>query len=133
MKRTLCALTVLALVPAALRAEGTGSGASFLSLDAGAGAVAMGGAVVSHGGAVGGVFWNPGGLGWLRGTEITMAHSEYGQSIRHEILAAAYGTDRLALAVSVRGLFLGGLEERIVPSAVPLSSFSAVGLAPAVT
>ena len=133
--RSRCMLTivVLALVSSALRAEGGGAGASFLTLDAGADAIALGGAVAARGGSVGTVFWNPGGLGWLRGTEVTVAHSEYVQSIRYENLGAAFGTDRLALGVSVRGLFIGGLEERTAPSEAPLRQFGVTGLAPAIT
>jgi hypothetical protein len=123
----------LALVPGALLADGGATGASFLSLDAGADAIAMGSAVAAREGGVGAVFWNPGGLGWLRGTEFTVAHSEYVQSIRYENLGAAYGTDRLALGVSVRGFFIGGLEERMAPSEAPLSLFGATGLAPAIS
>lgn len=132
--RTLCAMlaAVLALVPNALAAEG-GTGAAFLNLDAGADAVALGGAVAAYGGTAGAVFGNPGDLGWLWGTELTFGHTEHVQSIRHEHLAAARGYGRLAVAVSVRGYSLSDLEERTAPTAEPLSRFGAAGLAPAVT
>lgn len=131
--RSMLTAVALALVPGALFAGGGGTGASFMSLDSGADAIAMGGAVASRGGSVASVFWNPGGLGWLRGTGFTVAHSEHVQSIRYENLGAARGTDQLAFGLSVRGLFAGGLEERTTPSEAPLSQFGVTSVAPAIT
>ncbi|HTY07895.1 MAG TPA: PorV/PorQ family protein [Candidatus Edwardsbacteria bacterium] len=125
-------LLALALSAAPLAADGT-TAASFLALDAGAGAIAMGGTVAARGGTVGDVFWNPGGLGWLRGTALTVGHTESVQSIRCEYLGAAYGTDRLTFAASLRSLSVNGLEERTGPSESPLSQFGVSGVAPAIS
>jgi len=122
----------LALAFGTQYADAGETGAAFLSLDAGADAIAMGGTAATRAGLAGSVFGNPGGLGWLRGTSLTFAHSEHVQSIRYENLGAAYGTDQLTLAASVRGLFIDGLEERTGPSESPLSQFGATGVAPAV-
>ncbi|MCU0606935.1 MAG: PorV/PorQ family protein [Candidatus Edwardsbacteria bacterium] len=132
--RTLCSMlaAVLALVPGGLAADG-GTGAAFLNLDAGADVIAQGGAAAARGGTAGAVFGNPGDLGWLWGTELTFGHAEHVQSVRHEHLAVARGFGRLAVALSVRSLTLGGMEERTVPSETPLSLFDATDLAPAVT
>lgn len=124
--------TSLALTPGLLLAEG-GTGASFLNLDAGAEAAAVGGAVASRPPSSGAVFWNPGALGWLSGAEFSASHVEIGLSARSQHLAAAYGGRRMSLALSLQSFSIGGLEERTEPSASPVSSFGATGLAPAVT
>lgn len=110
-----------------------GTGASFLNIDAGADAVALGGSVVSRTGSVRAAFWNPGALGWLSGPEFSASHSEQGHSVRCEYLAGAYGGHRLAMAVSIQALTLDGLEERTGPSATPLSTFGAACLAPSLS
>lgn len=124
--------TFLALMPGLLLAEG-GTGASFLSLDAGAEAAAVGGAIASRPPSAAAVFWNPGALGWLKGAEFSASHVEIGLSARSQHLAAAYGGRRLSLALSLQSFTIGGLEERTEPSASPISTFGATGLAPAVT
>ncbi len=122
----------LVLAGAPLFAQ-AGTGASFLNIDAGAEAVALGGSAVSRTGSAWAAFWNPGSLGWLRGPELAASHSEQGHSVRCEYLAGAYGGHRLALAVSLQALTLDGLEERTEPSAAPLSAFGAAFLAPSLS
>lgn len=124
-------LTALALSSARLSAEASTS-ASFLNLEAGAQAAALGGAVASRP-SVGSLFYNPGALGWIEGAELTASHSELGYSGRAEHLAAAYGLKNLSLGISLQALTITGMEERILPSAVPLSTFGATALATAAT
>jgi len=121
---------ILAFLPMILLADVGETGATFLNLDVGASAIAMGGAVTSLGSGVHSLFWNPGGLGWLNGSEVTVMHTEHFQSIRFENLGYAFGFNSIGIGFSLKGLHLGGMEERTGPSATPLSTFGAYFIAP---
>jgi tetratricopeptide (TPR) repeat protein len=116
-----------------LYADSGETGASFLNLGVGAQEIAMGSAVTSLSTGVDALYWNPGGLGWLNGTQATLMHAEHFQSIRYEHLAFAYGTRAFSTGFSMKGLYLGGIEERTGPSQNPISTFGAVFVAPTLT
>lgn len=123
-------LVLVISMPFLLFADTGETGASFLNLGVGASAIAMGGAVTSLSTGVHSLFWNPGGLGWLDGTEATLMHAEHFQSIRYENLGLAHGTNTLGMGFSVKGLYLTELEERTGPSANPISTFGAYFIVP---
>ncbi len=124
---------IIILLPIMLLADAGETGASFLNLDVGASAIAMGGAITALGTGVHSLFWNPGGLGWLNGSEVTVMHMEHFQSIRFENLGYAIGFNSVGIGFSLKGLHLGGMEERTGPSATPLSTFGAYFIAPSLS
>jgi tetratricopeptide (TPR) repeat protein len=131
------AVIIIALVfacrPALLDAATGETGASFLNLGVGANALAMGGAVTSIAQGATALYWNPGALGWLTGSEFAVMHAEHFQSIRHEHIAYSHGSRAFSFGFSLKALYLGGLEERTGPSEDPIGTFGAYYLAPAVT
>jgi tetratricopeptide (TPR) repeat protein len=124
---------ILFFFPVCMFAGPGETGASFLNLGVGAHELAMGGAVTALSTGVNSLYWNPGGLGWLNGTQATLMHAEHFQSIRYEHLAFAYGTKAFGTAFSMKGLYLGELEERTVPSQNPISTFGAYFVVPSFT
>ncbi len=116
-----------------LHADTGETSAGFLSLGVGARSLGMGGAVTSHSSGVQSLFWNPGGLGWLKGTEALFMHSEHFESIRHENFGLAFGKNSLGIGFSIKALHLGGIEERTAPSASPLSMMNAYSFAPSLS
>jgi tetratricopeptide (TPR) repeat protein len=127
-------LTILTvIVPLGLYSDTGETSATFLNLGVGAKSIALGGAVTSSAHGVHSLFWNPGGLGWLKGTEAFVMHAEHFQSIRYENVGLAHGTDAFGVGLSLKGLFLGGIEERTGPSENPLSLMSASYFAPSLS
>jgi tetratricopeptide (TPR) repeat protein len=116
-----------------LYAEPGETSAGFLNLGVGARSLGMAGAATSNSQGVHSLFWNPGGLGWLKGTELLFMHAEHFQSIRYENIGMAFGKNSLGLGFSIKALHLGGIEERTGPSADPLSMMSAYSFAPCLT
>jgi tetratricopeptide (TPR) repeat protein len=121
------------LAQSCLFADAGETGASFLNLGVGAHELAMGGAVTALSTGVSSLYWNPGGLGWLNGTQASLMHAEYFQSIRYEHLAFAYGTKAFCTGFSMKGLYLGELEQRTGPSQDPISTFNAYFVTPTLT
>ncbi|HEX7318966.1 MAG TPA: PorV/PorQ family protein [bacterium] len=109
------------------------TGASFLNLGVGANALAMGGAVTSNAQGATALYWNPGALGWISGSEFAVMHAEHFQSIRHEHIAYSQSSRAFSFGFSLKTLYLSGLEERTEPSEDPIRTFGAYYLAPAVT
>ncbi|MGB3340228.1 MAG: PorV/PorQ family protein [bacterium] len=126
-------VSILFFFPVCMFADAGETGASFLNLGVGAHELAMGGAVTALSTGVSSLYWNPGGLGWLNGTQATLMHAEHFQSIRYEHLAFAYGTKAFGTGFSMKGLYLGELEERTVPSQNPISTFGAYFVVPSFT
>ncbi len=126
-------LLILSLMPIQLSANIGETSASFLNLGVGANALAMGGAVTSLSTGVHSLFWNPGCLGWLVGTEATFMHSEHFQSIRYENLGFAHGTNSFGIGFSLKGLYLVEMEERIGPSENSISTFGAYFVVPSLS
>jgi tetratricopeptide (TPR) repeat protein len=107
--------------------------AGFLNLGVGARSLGMAGAVTSNSSGVNALFWNPSALAWLSGTEALFMHAEHFQSIRYENFGLAFGRNSMGFGFSLKGLHLGGIEERTAPSAEPLSMINASSFAPSVT
>jgi len=107
--------------------------AGFLTLDAGAPSIGMGGAFTSLASGTDALFWNPGNLGWFDNTEIFIAHAEHFQSIRHEHLGIAHRFSFIRTGFFVKGYFVQGMEERTGPSQYPIATFGAYAVAPGIT
>jgi tetratricopeptide (TPR) repeat protein len=126
-------MAILVLFSPLLRADTGETSAGFLNLGVDASVLGMGSAAIALGDGVHSLFWNPAGLGVLDGTEATLMHAEHFQSIRHENLGIAHSLNSLNIGFSIKGLYVGGMEERTGPSAEPISMFSAAFLAPSLS
>lgn len=93
----------------------------------------MGGAVTSLSNGADALFWNPGAISWLDGTELFIAHAEHFQSIRHEHFAVAHRFPFMRTGLSIKGYFVSDMEERTAPSQSPISTFGAHAFAPAIS
>lgn len=134
MLKTVLALAMAVFLPCALAQAETGeTSASFLNLGVGSRSLGMAGAVTSNSTGVHSLFWNPSGLGWLKGTEALFMHAEHFQSIQYENVGLAFGRGSFGFGFSMKALHLGGIEERTAPSAEPISMMSAYSFAPTVT
>jgi len=105
------------------------TGAAFLKIGAGAKPVSMGEAYVGIGEDVHAQVWNPGGMGYVRGFELTAMHMQYFQGIEYEYGAMAYplkGGEKGVLGFSIRSLNVDeGLEKRTADTATADSHFEA--------
>jgi hypothetical protein len=121
----------LALSAATARAGEPGSaGALFLRVGVGARASGMGEAFTAIAGDASAVYWNPGAMPAVLGTDVVLVHNEYLQSIRVEQAALTHETDRGTLGLAFTGLFTGDMERRDdAPTADPLGEFGASDIA----
>jgi hypothetical protein len=103
--RHFLALSGLGLLVAALPAAADPPGFTFLEVPAGARAAAMGGAYTSLAHGTEAIFWNPAGLGEVKGFEITGSHVEYFQKLRHDQFAVGLPAGAGGLAASVRAMY----------------------------
>jgi hypothetical protein len=94
-------LALLAAAPAAADPAGF----AFLEVPAGARASALGGAFATVGEGVEASFWNPAGLAAVEKTEITGAHVESFQSLRHDQFAIARRWLGGGVAASLRAFY----------------------------
>lgn len=93
MRRTVAILAlVVLLVPAAgLAVERVGTTAyQFLKLNVGVRGIGMGNALVAGTNDAASVFWNPGGLGWMRNRELALTHVNLPADINYDLLALAW-------------------------------------------
>jgi hypothetical protein len=88
------------------------AGFAFLEVPAGARASGMGGAFVSVGEGVEASFWNPAGLAAVRGLQMTGAHFELVEGLRHSQVALAGHVFGGGLSGSLRALYSEPIEER---------------------
>ena len=125
-------MACLALVPYRLFASAGTEGASFLDIPVGAGPAAMGSAYAALATNVYAPTSNPGGLGFLKGTELAGQHLSYIQSIRYEHFGfvTPIGHDpstHRGLGASIQDLGTGDIPRTDVLNGVPvtgLGSFS---------
>lgn len=101
-------LTLLA--PATVHAAPPGF--AFLELPSGARAGSLGGAYASVAEGADAIFWNPAGLQAVRGTQLSMHHTESIQHLRHEHFALAGRLFGGGLATSLRAMYSEPIEER---------------------
>lgn len=104
MRICLC-LVALLLVMNAPRAHAGPSGFAFLEVPAGARASALGGAFATLGEGVEASFWNPAGLAGVERVEISGAHFESFQNLRHDQFAIAKAMMGGAFAASLRAFY----------------------------
>lgn len=120
-----CALILLA--PASAGAGDPGSaGALFLRIGLGARASAMGEAYIGVAEDASAVYWNPGAMAAVLGTNVTLVHVEYFETIRLEQAAVTHETAWGTLGFMFTGLFVDDMARYDdVASAVELGRFGA--------
>lgn len=105
------ALTVLGLLVAATAFAGP-PGFAFLETPAGARAAGLGGAYESVAQGVEAIFFNPASLDGVQGTQVTGAHAEFIQQLRHDQFAIGGRLFGGGLAASMRALYSEPIAER---------------------
>ncbi len=109
------------------------SGALFLRIGMGARASGMGEAFIGVAKDASSLYWNPGAMAAVLGTNALLVHNEYMQSLRLEQLALTHEFEYGTLGLGFTGLYMDEMERREdVPTAVPLGMFSAYDVAVAV-
>ncbi|MEE9271392.1 MAG: PorV/PorQ family protein [Candidatus Krumholzibacteria bacterium] len=125
---------LVGLIPSPSSASEPGeAGALFLRFGLGARASGMGEAYVAVAKDATSVFWNPGAMAAVLGTNATVMHNEYFQSIRLEQAALTHETDYGTIGLAFVGLYMDDMERFInVPTSGPLGTFSAYDVSAAV-
>ena len=126
-----CLIGLLMVVPGAARADSPGSaGALFLRFGLGARASAMGEAYVAVAQDASSVFFNPGAIAAVLGTNITLAHNEYFQSLRFEQAAITHETKWGTFGFMFTGLYMDDMDRyEDQESSMPLGQFGAYDVA----
>ncbi len=112
MRRIVAVVAAAALAVTVRSAVAAPPGFAFLEVPTGARAAGMGGAYASVATGVEAVFWNPAGLTSAHGLEITGAHAELFEHLRHESFAVAGQLLGGGLAGSIRALYTDPIPER---------------------
>jgi uncharacterized protein UPF0164 len=104
-------IAAIVLIPsAAARADVPGF--AFLEVPAGARAAALGGAYGALAEGVEAAFWNPAGLAGTHGSQLTAAHTEFFQQLRHDQFAVAGRMFGGVTSASVRAFYSQPIDER---------------------
>jgi hypothetical protein len=88
------------------------SGLAFLKFPAGARASAMGEAYVAIANDATGNYWNPAGLAFVNGVDVSFMHNEWFQDVRYEFLGGAINDGNHALGLSAIYMTAGDIERR---------------------
>ena len=106
------------------------AGALFLRLGMGARAAGMGEAYTAVAKDASSIYWNPGAMAPVLGTNIVLTHNEFIQSVRLEQGALTHATDFGTFGFSFTGLFMDDLDRfGPDPSEFPLGQFSVFDIA----
>ena len=129
--KTWLLLGLVLVAPVRSSAEEPGSAqALFLRFGLGARASGMGEAYIAVAEDASSVFWNPGAMPAVLGTNLTLAHNEYFQSLRFEQAAVTHETEWGTFGFMFTGLYMDDMERRDnFPTAVPLGEFGAYDVA----
>ena len=112
LRTTFPILALAATVSLARGAEAAPAGFAFLDVPAGARAAALGGAYASLAEGVEGAFWNPAALEGTHGFQMTAAHTELFQQLRHDQFAVAGRMWGGAASASLRAFYSQAIDER---------------------
>lgn len=104
--------------------QGFGGGFSSLKLgaDARSGALGMAFTAVSDDGSGG--YWNPAGLTSLVRKDFIFSIHRWIGGVRSEFLGFGWGDKKGGIGIHVLYMEVGGIEHRVVPTPVPLATFS---------
>ena len=125
--RILFMVLIALAAPSAAHAASVGeSGALFLRVGMGAKASGMGEAFTAVAEDASSVYWNPGAMAAVLGTQLMLMHNEYFQGIRLEQAAITHETDWGTFGLSFTGLYMDEMDRyEDFPTSQPLGQFSA--------
>lgn len=132
MRRQLVLATLLiaASVETARAGDPGDAGALFLRVGFGARASAMGEAFVAVAEDASSIYWNPGAMAAVLGTNVTLAHTEYFATMRLEQASVTHETDWGTIGFMFTGLYMDEMDRyEDTPSAYPLGTFGAYDVA----
>lgn len=130
----LAILLMCSLVGTAFASSKVGtSGAQFLKVGVGGRATAMGGVYTGVADDVSALYWNPGGLGGLKNTEVIYTYNKWFQDITHHFVGAATPTSVGVFGLGVTMLGMDDLEKRTADVETPEGTFKAQDMAIAVS
>lgn len=129
-----CLITLVAALPVtAFAGEPGEAGALFLRVGLGARASGMGEAYSAVAEDASSVFFNPGAMPAVLGTNLALAHTEYFLSMRLEQAAVTHETKWGTFGFMFTGLYMDDMERRDdIPTVNPLGTFGAYDVAVAV-
>jgi hypothetical protein len=129
-QRVLVTLLVLAGAGTAHAGDPGSSGALFLRVGFGARASAMGEAYTAVAEDASSIYWNPGAMAAVLGTNVTLAHNEYFASMRLEQASVVHETSWGTIGFMFTGLYMDAMDRyEDTPSAYPLGTFGAYDVA----
>jgi len=129
-QRVLVTLFVLAGAGTAHAGDPGSSGALFLRVGFGARASAMGEAYTAVAEDASSIYWNPGAMAAVLGTNVTLAHNEYFASMRLEQASVVHETSWGTIGFMFTGLYMDEMDRyEDTPSAYPLGTFGAYDVA----
>lgn len=110
MKRTILIFSGLLLIPAAVKAAGTG--AQFLGIDTDARLSGMASAGTASALGVNALGYNPAGLAAITGPEAAFSHSKWLMDATHDFIGFGMSIKKVAFAVGVTRLSNGSMDGR---------------------
>ncbi|MDD5260090.1 MAG: PorV/PorQ family protein [bacterium] len=105
------------------------TGAQFLKVGVGARATAMGGVYTGVADDVSALYWNPGGLGGIKSTEVIYTYNKWFQDITHHFVGGAVPTEFGVFGLGVTMLGMDDLEKRSGDTPDPEGTFKAQDMA----
>lgn len=131
-QRLLMAILVVASAEGAYAGDPGSSGALFLRVGFGARASAMGEAQTAVAEDASTIYWNPGAMAAVLGTNVTLAHNEYFESLRLEQAAVIHETDWGTIGFMFTGLYMDEMDRYDDAPSGPLGTFGAYDVAVAI-
>jgi hypothetical protein len=132
-QRVLTTIIVVASAGAANAGDPGSSGAVFLRVGFGARASAMGEAYTAVAEDASSIYWNPGAMAAVLGTNVTLAHNEYFASVRVEQASVTHETSWGTIGFMFTGLYMDEMDRyESTPSSIPLGTFGAYDIAASV-
>ncbi|MBI5555619.1 MAG: PorV/PorQ family protein [Elusimicrobia bacterium] len=131
----LAILMICSLVGTALASSKVGtSGAQFLKIGIGGRATAMGGVYTGVADDVSAIYWNPGGLGGLKSTEVIYTYNKWFQDITHQFAGGAVPVGNIGVfGLGVTMLGMNDLEKRTTDVEIAQGTFKAQDMSIAVS
>lgn len=108
------------------------SGAQFLKVGVGGRATAMGGVYTGVADDVSALYWNPGGLGGIKSTEVLYTYNNWFQDITHHFVAGAVPTQVGVFGLGITMLGMDDLEKRTTDTVDAEGTFKAQDMAIAI-
>ena len=133
-QRVLFVIGLLAMAAAPAHAGDPGlAGVPFLRIGFGARASAMGEAYIAVAEDASSIYWNPGAMAAVLGTNLGLAHTEYFGSMRLEQAAVTHEMSWGTIGFMFTGLYMDEMDRyEDTPSSGPLGTFGAYDVAAAV-